>query len=195
MQNENFSPQESIELIQRMIHKTKNAAADSSVFFLLWGWVVFVGCLLQYFLKIVLDYPQHYYAWFVIVIGIAGSIYLGIKRDKTILVKTYISAGIEHLWTSIGITYFISSFIFGKIGYENSFTFYMLLYGIGCFATGRILQFSPLVWGGIGAWLLAILSVYLNYDANILVTALSILISYIIPGYLLRMKYRKKTIN
>jgi len=195
MQTENLSPQQSIDLIQSMIYKTKNAAADSSVFFLLWGWVVFIACLLQYILKNVAHYQHHYYAWLIIVVGIVGSVYLGIQRDKTVTVKTYISESIEQLWISIGITFFALAFIFGKIGYENSFTFYILLYGIGCFVTGRLIKFSPLVWGGIGAWLLAVLSAYLDYDSNILVTAASILISYIIPGYLLRIKYRKTITN
>jgi hypothetical protein len=48
MQKENLSPQQSIDLIQSMIDKTKNTVADGSVFFLLWGWVVFIACILQY---------------------------------------------------------------------------------------------------------------------------------------------------
>jgi hypothetical protein len=43
MEQENFSPQQSIDLIQNMISKTKNTVADSSVFFLWWGWVVFMA--------------------------------------------------------------------------------------------------------------------------------------------------------
>ncbi len=191
MQPEKLSPRDSIELIQNMISKTKNAVADSSVFFLLWGWVVFIACILQYVLKNIVHYQHHYAAWGMIFIGIAGSVYLGIQKGKSTKVKTYISESIEQLWFGIGVTYFALAFIFAKIGYENAFTFYMLLYGIGCFVTGRLLQFSPLVWGGIGAWLLAILSVYLSYDTNIVLTAVSILISYIIPGYLLRMRYKK----
>jgi hypothetical protein len=195
MPQQEFSPQESIDLIQSMINKTKNAAADSSVFFLLWGWVVFTACLLQYFLKNVLHSQHHYLAWLIIIIAIAGSVYLGKQADKTTKVKTYISESIEHLWMGIGITFFALSFIFAKIGYENASTFYILLYGIGCFVTGRLIKFSPLVWGGIGAWILAIISAYLDYDTNILITAVSILISYIIPGYLLRMKYQKINIH
>ncbi len=195
MQQENFSPQQSIDLIQSMILKTKNTVADSSVFFLLWGWVVFIACLLQYFLKNIVHYQYHYYAWLMIIIGIAGSVYLGSQQDKKTKVKTYIDESIDHLWMSIGITYLALGLIFAKIGYENAFTFYILLYGIGCFVTGRLIKFTPLVWGGIGAWLLAILSAYLDYDSNILITAVSILISYIIPGYLLRMKYKKITTN
>ena len=195
MQQENFSPQQSIDLIQSMILKTKNTVADSSVFFLLWGWVVFIACLLQYFLKNIVHYQHHYYAWLMIIIGIAGSVYLGSQQDKKTKVKTYIDESIDHLWVSIGITFLALALIFAKIGYENSFTFYILLYGIGCFVTGRLIKFTPLVWGGIGAWLLAILSAYLDYDTNILITAASILISYIIPGYLLRTKYKKVISN
>jgi hypothetical protein len=193
MQQENFSPQQSLDVIQSMILKTKNTVADSSVFFLLWGWVVFIACLLQYFLKNIVHYQNHYYAWFMIIIGIVGSVYLGSQQDKKTKVKTYIDESIDNLWLSIGITFFALGLIFAKIGYENAFTFYILLYGIGCFITGRLIKFTPLIWGGIGAWLLAILSAYLDYDTNILITAVAILISYIIPGYLLRIKYKKIT--
>ncbi len=193
MQQENFSPQQSIDLIQSMISKTKNTVADSSVFFLLWGWVVFSACLLQYFLKNIVHYSHHYYAWLLIIVGVAGSFYLGARQNKKTMVKTYIDESIDHLWISIGITFFALAFIFSKIGYDHSFTFYMLLYGIGCFITGRLIKFAPLVWGGAGAWLLAVLSAWFDYDTNILITAASILISYIIPGYLLRKRYKNKT--
>lgn len=195
MEEETLSPQQSINLIKSMIDKTKNAAADSSVFFLLWGWVVFIACLLQYFLKNILHYERHYYAWLLTIVGVAGSIYYSSKQNKTAVVKTYISESVEQLWMGVGISFFVLAFVFSKIGYEHSFSFYMLLYAIGCFVTGRLIKFYPLIWGGIGAWILAILSTYLQYDTNILLTAVSILISYIIPGYLLRIQYKKSGIS
>jgi hypothetical protein len=191
MQKENLSLQQSIDLIQSMIDKTKSTVADGSVFFLLWGWIVFIACIPQYILKNVLHYQHHYYAWFIIFMGIAGSVYMSIKKSKTTIVKTYISEGIEQLWLGVAISFMALAFIFAKIGYEHSFPFYIMFYAIGCFITGRLIHFSPLVWGSIGAWLLAILSVYLDYDTNIMVTAVTILISYLIPGYLLHIKYKK----
>lgn len=191
MEQENFNPRESLELIENMISKAKNSVADSSVYFLLWGWIVFIASIAQYILKNIVNYEHHYYAWLLILVGIAGSIYLGIKGNKKSKVKTYIDECIDYVWMSIGTSFFVIAFIFSKIGYENSFPFYMLLYGIGCFITGRLIKFSPLVWGGIGAWLLAIASAYLDPDTNMLVTAGAVLISYIIPGYLLRRKYKK----
>ena len=191
MEEITLSPQQSIDLIKSMIDKTKNAAADSSVFFLLWGWLVFIACLLQFFFKNILHYQHHYYSWLLTIVGIAGSIYYGRKQSKNAVVKTYISESVTQLWIGVGISFFVLGFVFSKIGYEHSFPFYILLYGIGCFVTGRLIKFNPLIWGGIGAWFLAILSSYFPYDTNILLTATSILISYIIPGYLLRSQYKK----
>ncbi|MEJ7588699.1 MAG: hypothetical protein WKI04_14155 [Ferruginibacter sp.] len=57
-----FSPQESLHVIQSMINKSKEDLGDNSIFFLLWGWLVFIGCLLQYFLLVVIKTPYHYYA-------------------------------------------------------------------------------------------------------------------------------------
>ncbi len=192
--NEDFSPRQSLELIENMISKTKNSVADSSVYFLLWGWVVFIACVAQYILKNLLHFEQHYYAWFLILAGMAGSIYLGIKKDKEVKVKTYVDESIEYVWMSIGISFMIMAFIFSRAGWQYCFPFYMLMYGMGCFISGRLIKFAPLVWGGIGAWVLAVFATWLDYDTNILVTAVAVLISYIIPGYMLRSKYKKSNV-
>ncbi len=137
-----------------MISKTKNTVADGSVFFLLLGWVVFIVCIVQYILKNVVHYQHHYYAWFIIFIGIAGSVYNGVKKSKTTIVKTYISEGIEQLWLGVAISFIALAFIFAKIGHEHCFPFYIMLYSIGYFITGRLIHFSPLVWGTLvhGYW-------------------------------------------
>jgi len=68
----------------------------------------------------------------------------------------------------------------------------MLLYAVGSFVTGRTLKFPPLVWGAVGSWLLALLSTFTSFDLNMLLCGAAIIVSYIIPGYLLRNKYRKQ---
>ena len=191
MEDKNFSPQQSLVLIEGMISKAKSSVADSSIYFLLWGWVVFIACTLQYVLKVLVRYEHHYYAWFLTIIGIVGSAYIGMKQEKHVKVRTYIDESIDYLWMSIGISFLVLAFIFARIGWQFCYPFYMLLYGIGCFVTGRLIKFSPLVWGGIGAWLLSAVSAWLDYDTDILLTAAAILISYIIPGHLLKMKFKK----
>ena len=79
--------------------------------------------------------------------------------------------------------------ILSKIGWDKQvFPFFIMLYGLGTFVSGSIIQFRPLVIGGIIAWALAIGSVYAEYDYQMLFGAAAILISYIIPAYMLRFK-------
>ena len=194
MQQEKFSPEQSLQLIQTMISKTKQDISDNSIYFLVWGWITFIACTGQFILKHILQYEQHYQVWWLVVIGIIFSIYQGIKDGKKQNAKTYVGDSIKYLWMGMGISYFVLSMILSKIGWGSAvFPFFILLYGLGTFISGNILQFKPLIIGGIIAWALAIGAVYVTYDYQMLFGAAAILVSYIIPAYLLRS--RNKTTN
>ncbi len=189
MQEENFSPAESIKLIQTMIAKTRKDFGDNSSHFLLWGWITFIAFIGQFILKNILHYPKHYLVWWLIVPGIAISTYLGMKEKKVQKASTYIGDSMTHLWTGMGISFFVMSMLFTKMSWNNNvFPFFMLLYGLGTFVSGRLIQFTPLVVGGIIAWILAIAATNFEYDYQMLFGAAAILFSYIIPAYMLRKK-------
>ena len=100
----------------------------------------------------------------------------------------------KYLWMGMGISYFVLSMILTKIGWNSAvFPFFIMMYGLGTFISGNIIQFRPLVIGGIIAWVLAIGSVYVDYDYQMLFGAAAILFSYIIPAYMLR--YKNKSVN
>ena len=187
MQDENFSPHESLKLIQSMIDKTRQNISVKSHHFLVWGWITFVCCVGQFILKHIVHYEKHYQVWLLVFVGAAFSIYVGIKESKSTRVHTYVGESMKHLWTGMGITYVITSVVLTKIGWDsNVFPFFIILYGLGTFISGSILKFHPLIIGGIIAWALAILAVYLPYDYQMLAAAAAILFSYIIPAYILQ---------
>jgi hypothetical protein len=189
MEQENFSPQESLQLIQSMIAKTRRDMGDNSGHFLLWGWMTFAACTGQFVLKNILLYEKHYLVWLLVIPTAIFSLYLGFKEGKKRESKTYIGESMKYLWTGMGISYFVLSMILSKMGWDtNIFPFFILLYGLGTFISGMLLQFRPLILGGLCAWLLAIICVYFSYDYQILFGAAAILVSYIIPAYLLRAK-------
>jgi|SRR5882724_256854 len=191
--SENFSPEESLLVIQTMIDRTKNSVADKSFYFLLWGWLVFIASLLQFVLKVIVQTPLHPAVWNLMFIGVIVSVWYGRKEKGKVRVKTYIDENIRHVWVGIGICQFLLIFIFTRNQHwEYCYTFFMLLYAIGCFITGRILKFAPLVWGAIASWALVIVSTFSSYDYNILLMATAILLSYIIPGHLLKRKYKNQ---
>ncbi len=189
MQEEKFSPEQSLQLIQAMISKTKQDMSDNTIYFLVWGWITFIACTAQFVLKHILEYEQHYYVWSLVFVGIAFSIWYGIKKERTKKAKTYIGDSMKYLWIGMGISYFVLSMILTQLGWHTTiFPFFMLLYGLGTFVSGNILQFRPLIIGGIIAWGLAIGATYVEYDYQMLFGATAILVSYIIPAYMLRNK-------
>jgi hypothetical protein len=187
MREENFTPQQSIELIQSMISKAKQQMYDNSIYFLVWGWLTFFGFIGQFLLKNIFNYEKHYLIWLIGFLGVAFSIYQGRKEKKTVKVSSYVDDSMKHLWTGMAICFFVLSIILTKIGWGTSvYPFFIMLYGLGTFISGLLLRFNPLVIGGLLAWGLAIGAVFVVYDYQMLFAAAAILLSYIIPAYLLR---------
>jgi hypothetical protein len=187
MEKENLSPQESLALIQTMIDKTRNNMCNNSIYFLLWGWVTFVACIGQFLLKTVIGYQQHYLVWLLVLPTAAISMYIGSKQQKQRRATSFVDDAMNYLWTGMGITFFVLSMILSKVGWGSPvFPFFIMLYGLGTFISGRFLKFTPLVVGGITAWVLAIASIYVPYDYQLLCAAAAIMVSYIIPAYILR---------
>jgi hypothetical protein len=193
-EDKEFSPQESLKLIQSMIETTKHSISDKSHYYLLWGWAVMIGCILQYLLKAVFKYPHHYYAWFITPVALVFQILFIINDKKKERVKTFINEFNAHLWMIIGLSFVALFFIFSKIGWMYCFPIYILLYGIATSVSGSLIKLRPLIIGGAANMFLSVITVYLRYDLQILMTAFAILISYIIPGHLLRLHYRKTNI-
>lgn len=186
MQDPEFNPQQSLRLIQSMIDKTKADISENRFYFLLWGWVALTGIVGQFVLKVIFRYERHYLIWLVTFIGVIVSIVYSHRQQNQQRAKTYVGDNMNFLWTGMGISFFILSVLFFRLGWQNCYPFFILFYGLGTFVSGRILQFQPLVIGGIFNWALAAASVFFTFDYQMLFAAAAILTSYIIPGYLLK---------
>ncbi|MES2328482.1 MAG: hypothetical protein V4539_02700 [Bacteroidota bacterium] len=189
-----LSPHESLDLIRSMINKTKGAVADDSFHFLLWGWLVFGCCLTSYVLKTIVHYPNHFFVWWLMPVGGIISAVYGAKQNRQKKVKSFIDEALDYLWIAVGISFIVLVIIniLNGAAWQTAFTYYILLYAIGTFVSGSLLQFKPLIVGGLINFGLAAISARFNYDNQLLIGSLAILISYIIPGHLLRSKYQKQ---
>lgn len=188
MQKE-FSPQESLQLIQSMISSARTNISEKSFYFLIWGWFTFIAILLQFFLKVVFNYSQHYLVWWgVFPVALFTIVYA--RKHRSTNTKTFIGESMGSLWTGIGISFFVLSFIISNMheggNWLNAYPFFIMFYGLGTFVSGKILQFKPLVVGGILNWVLACVCLFFSYDYQLLFAAGAILTSYIIPGHLLK---------
>ena len=84
MKEEMFSPEESLQVIQSMINRAKETVADNSYYFLLWGWTVFIACVGQYILKVIVETPYNPWIWSINLIAIVLSMVHGFKDGKTV---------------------------------------------------------------------------------------------------------------
>ena len=195
MENEQeLTPQQSIALIESMINKVKTRVAENGFLYLLWGWVIFSCALIQFLvLKFQIAWFSHpEIVWLsTIVVLIIQIIYL-IKKDKEKRVESYFDEIIKNVWMTFGICMGIMSFIISKFNiWEFAYPLVLMMYGIPTFLSGFAMKFTPLKIGAVGCWILAIVATFVQPIDYLLIIALAMTIAWIIPGHLMRAKFKK----
>ncbi|MGZ5242280.1 MAG: hypothetical protein ACXWDO_03465 [Bacteroidia bacterium] len=179
--------EQKLHLIYEMISNAKQEINENGFIFLMWGWLVFLSSMVH-FIGLQLGYPQAAIVWMLM---IAGGIFTGIyysRQSKKEKVKSYLDSFLTYLWIAFGAALFIVLFFQMRLGL-STFPMVMLIYGIGTFVTGGAIKFKPLIIGGIACWLLSAAAFFVNFEIQLLLLAASVMVSYIIPGYLLRRKF------
>jgi hypothetical protein len=181
-----FTEKESILLIEQMINNAKRNFQDNSFHFLLWGWLVLLAAVTEYILLNFVNYSYHFIVWPIIMPlgGITAAIY-GYMQGKKSTVKTYTDQFMGYLWTAFIISLLMIIFFGSKIGHA-SYPIIIILYGIGTFVSGGAMKFKPLIYGGICCWIIAGIAFFASFSNQLLLLSLSLLVSYIIPGHILK---------
>ena len=182
MREENFDPNESLMLIESMINRAKDKFAEDGSMYLLWGWTVFVCSLSQFILLHFYKSPYHYAVWMASwVVFIYQFIYVR-KKNKKKKVRTYTSHILGYVWLTFVIVILLLAFVIPQLTtgeyYSHINPIILALYGMPIFLSGIILRFKPLIIGGIGCWILSIITTFItNYDYQFLMIPVSMLIA------------------
>lgn len=190
-----FSPQDSLAVIRSMIETAKNQFGENGHLYLLWGWVVFLCSVAQFILLNIFKYEYSSMVWFLTWGAFIYQIFYLIKQKKQQRVRTYTDRIIGFVWMTFVVLMCLFAFLFGReLGtayYKMMTPGFLALYGMPTFLSGIILQFRPLVLGGLGCWALAIIALFIPYEYQLLLLSVATIIAWIIPGYMLRAKYKK----
>jgi hypothetical protein len=172
-----LTERESLDIIQRMISQAKNSYYDSGTAPLMWGIVVFVCSII----------------WLLTFIAIAPQVYISIREKKNRPFKSYNDQFGSYIWGGFGICIFILTFYQNRVSAPYHITtLYMMLYGLPTFITGGLMNFRPMLIGGLICWVCAIGGLFLPYKANIILLAVCALSAWLIPGLILRAKFLKE---
>lgn len=196
MPEERFSPEQSLQLIGAMINKAKGRFSENGHLYLLWGWAVLVCSITQFILINYVKWENHYLVWLSMwLVLIYQAIYLS-RRKKKEKVRTYTDEIIAVVWITFVVLMFLFGFLFGSLLGGEYYRFinpgFLTLYGMPTVLSGTILRFRALIIGGVSCWLLAILSVFIPYDYQLLLLAVAVVCAWIIPGYLLRKRFKNQ---
>jgi hypothetical protein len=179
---------EKLNVIYGMIENSKSRIRENAFFYLLWGWLVLLASLSHFFM-IKMGIFYSFLAWPVIMtIGMVISVIAGIRMGKKAGHRTHIDTAVIYLWYGFffALLVILALSIGGKIHWEITNGLIITMYGLGTFVSGGILKFRPLIIGGICCWLIALMVFIVPNEYSLLLVAGSIIIAYLIPGYLLR---------
>lgn len=191
-----MNEKESLAIIREMIDRSRTNFKEQSFYYLLWGWLVVASVLVQAAL-FNMGNAYHWIVW--PIMGLAGGITSGIygkKQGMKAGYSTHLDRAMGYVW--IGFVIYLvlvlllsSTGKFGPDGWNVSFVLIMGLYGLGTFISGGLLKFKPLVFGGVASFILVALtaiipSLVADFNGALIMLAVSIVVSYLIPGYMLK---------
>jgi Flp pilus assembly protein TadB len=194
MEEQKITEQESLQLIQQMIQVARAERREKGDGWLIWGWLLFIASASSAVLAYLQIKGVISWIWIgVLVVGIVLYLLFHILYRKKENVKTYV----QELLDRLGTGFFISLFAIVAAGFINKtnigFGYYYILYAFWMYIHGSSIRFRPLLIGAYVNWIAAIVIFLLDDFGQIMVvSAIAVLIGYLIPGYMLQAEYRKK---
>ena len=191
MQEENFSQQDSLRLINEMIGKAKKSYVTKGTASIVWGSLI-VLCSMITWAEIKFKLHMPFDIWLLLLLALIPQIYFSVKERRSKSFKSHDESTIYFIWITFAVCIFILSFYNSKFGSSNSTTLVMMLYGIPTFLTGGVCRFRPMILGGLCCWALSIASIYTAPENDMLLMAASGLAAWLIPGVILFNRYQKQ---
>lgn len=200
MNNEKLNVESEILFIKKIISDSRKSALDSGKYYILWGILIGVSCIVNYFVFSQSVEINPNYIWFpLLALGWALSIYWGYsdskKRKNTSLGKKVISA----VWSACGIAAMVIAVagqISGTISGGAICALITTVFGVGYLVAGAVYSDKMLitlsfVWWAAASWMFFIKGIEI-----LLIYGLFLLLFQVIPGFILNAKWKKElTLN
>lgn len=191
---ESLTEKQSLSIIEEMINKAKNQFSEDGSLYLLWGWVILFCSLGHFVLQVVVEYNRPWQIWSVTwVVAVYMLIFLR-KKNRTRKVKTYTEELLSYVWLAFVIMMALTFFLLQKFVPQfwlYNFMFILLCYGMPTFLSGIVLQFRPLIIGGVVCWVLSAATGFVHFSYHPLFVSAAVVVAWIIPGFILRERFKR----
>ena len=180
-----MTKEQSLQIIHDMINKARFNFSRASFHFILWGILLVGAALYEFFASNVFEGSMPFIAW--PIVGVLGGILSSVYGARSARGESM--THLDRVYSGIWITFF-ATLILLLVGFvsqkENPGSFIMILTGLPTFLTGFVLRFRPLIYGGVGFWMLGFASLYVFREYSSLIFAVSMIQGYLVPGFLMK---------
>lgn len=190
-QEEQLSGEESLKLINRMIHEAKGYFHETGIGALVYGGTSVICCVLSYMREAgMIGFPFHPLYFMMPVFVVQGIIQA--REEKQKKAKTFTDEAIDFVWTGFFIAT-LAAMCAGFAGIQYiQFSFVIILAGLASFLTGMLSKFRYLIICSFICWITGIVSFFLkNANIYLLLAGVAILI-WVVPGFILNSYFKKQ---
>jgi len=213
---EQMTEQESLDLIAAMIRKAKDVCHNTGISSIMWGSLI-TFCSLERLAEIHFGYTLPFDIYLLTFIAVFPQIFISRREKKLKNVKTYDSVYQQNIWLAFGICIFLLIFFINVLfaswepaakeflaatgkkmpfsAYEYIAPLFLMLYGIPTFITGVSMKFKPMIAGSILCWVCCLITMFTSLQIDLLLTAVSAIFAWLIPGILMERDYRRAKTN
>ena len=188
-----MTEEQSLSIITGMINRAKNRFSETGTLYLLWGWLILACCITQFIINTFFTWHYSFTIWYSTWLLVIYQVYYLKKQKRIEGVSTYTGDIIKYVWITMFACAVLLMFIIFKFHfYAAIYPVILVVYGLPTFLSGVILKFMPLRMGGIICWALSVICTFVPFEYQLLLIALAVIAAWIIPGYLLRAKFKKE---
>ena len=177
---------ESLQIIKTMISRAKELHHRNSFYFILWGVILIVAALTEYFVAHQMNSQFGYLGW--MVGGMAGGIISGVygsRESKRLGYEAFMDKVYGATLGGFGITMVIL-LVCAVVNKINPIPLVLIITGLPTFVSGAITKFKPLQIGAFVFWVLGAVAFFVPIELQSLVFCAAIGLGYLLPGILLK---------
>jgi hypothetical protein len=197
----NFNHEESLSLINEMIHRAQNnyqkKAMHSMIF---WGYAVAATAIINCMLMHTLSNPNlSFLVWLVVIPCWVVTFFIDHHVAQITLVKTHFDQITHWVWRGFGIGTFLFVAAIFVVAYRiNDFdimelitSVMLIMMGICEFIMGAVYRYKVWYWIAIIFWSCGVACAFLTVDLQFIILAVCMILGFVIPGHLLNHKSKK----
>jgi hypothetical protein len=191
MQEENFSEQDSLKLINEMIGKAKKSYVTKGIASIVWGALItFCGIFNWAEIHYNVEYGD---VWVILLLALIPQVYFSIKERSGKSFIAHNETTILYIWIAFSVSIFITTNYFERI-HMSPIPIIMMLYAIPTFLIGAMQKFVPMILGGVFCWIASIISIFTGVEIDMILMAACGLFAWLIPGIILWKQYKKNQV-